>query len=97
MSMDLDTLNGIASDLATLSRHETLEVIEGRIPERHVELIGSAKAIAESYRAAAKQRLEVIAHGLQTVQKGSGDDYTSIQNCIHQLDTFIASQQEAAA
>ena len=96
MSLDLEARKSIACDLATLSRYETLEVIEGRISESSIQVIGSAKAIAEHYRAAAKQRLEVIAHGLQTVQKGSGDDYTSIRNCIQQLDTFIASQQEVA-
>ena len=97
MSMDLDTLNGIASDLATLSRYEALEVIEGRISENGILFLGSAKAVAESYRAAAKRRLEVIAHGLKTVQKGSDSHYIQIQECIHQLDTFIASQQEVKA
>ena len=94
MKMDLDTRTGIALDLASLSRYETLEVIEGRISESSIQIIGSAKSIAENYRARAKQRLELIANDLQILQKGIDGDYIRIRECIQQLDTFIASQQE---
>ena len=89
MKLDLETRRSIAMDLATLSRYESLEVIEGRLREQTIHLFGSAKAVAESYREMAKQRLATL------TQWGIGaTGLVSIQECIHQLDAFITAEQE---
>ena len=96
MTLDIDTKEGIAMDLASLSRYETLEVIEGRISESVVNMFGGAKHLADVYRAGALQRLEVISQfGL--LRKGRGhSSITTIQECIQRLDTFIEQQEVQA-
>ena len=97
MTLDIDTKEGIAMDLASLSRYETLEVIEGRISESVINMFaGGANHLADVYRAGALQRLEVISQfGL--LRKGRGhSSITTIQECIQRLDTFIEQQEVQA-